>query len=112
MSDSSANNAATPPVGASVQTLCSRCGQEPREPKQRWGRACLTRYQKERRQQERERTAEDRQQGPPVYRWNRCRRFGCEFLSYSRTALYCCTAHGSGQQWHSADCRRRKRVKT
>jgi hypothetical protein len=108
MSDDSVNNAETPPVGASLETLCSRCGQEPREPGQRWGRRCLTAYQRERRHRDRERRAQTRGEGLPVYRWNRCRSFGCEYFAATRTAAFCCNLHGSGKRWHSADCRRRR----
>ena len=95
-------------VSAPQRKLCTRCGKEPREPNQRWGRKCLSEVQRRRRQRVREQQTESRDQGPRVYRWAKCPVFECPYLADRRDGMYCCNSHGSGGQQHSPDCRRRR----
>jgi hypothetical protein len=98
-------------ASASETKPCTKCKSGPRLVGQRWCRRCLSDYQRASRALKRERRAQTRRQRPPVYHWNRCQAYQCEYLAATRTAAFCCNGHGSKKQWHSADCQRRRSVK-
>ncbi len=105
------NNGEAPEDPSQPVPVCTECGQEPREPRQRWGRRCLSEYQRVRRQ--RLRVMQASRAKPPVvtYIWNRCGAYGCEYLAARRDGAFCCNGHGSGKPWHSPNCGRQRKVK-
>jgi hypothetical protein len=99
---------------------CARCGTEPRQPAQRWGRRCRTAYERERRRQRRYAECVPTSCVTPAgFGWGfevcgergvayRAEGWapGCgqRFPAWHQGQIYCCNGHGRGAVMHSADC--------
>jgi hypothetical protein len=116
-----AGGAGRPVVIASEERHRHRCGTQPRQPGQRWCRACRTNYERERRRQRRQGARQGvlvGAQSPALardfgYGVERCGHDalpdwapGCGQLFPARRSgqRYCCQGHGGGEVWHTDDC--------